>query len=371
EVGEPVAGAYVAAVASAWRGSQQIDWRSDRAGPDGRFEITNIRGDIEHAIFARKQGYGTVTYEFARDEGDVELDDVVLPTPGAIRGVLVDEDERPIAKHRIELSGWNADRLARHDTKQDDLDSYVGRREAYTDDLGRFGFVDLAAGEYTIEARVYGLRTHVDQRVEVVAGETVEDVRLVLGGGLQIAGRVTGPGGVAVPTVWVRVEPEMAGTNADVMTRADGSFVARGLEEGTYTLRLWPTEASVVDGMHFAPSVREGVAAGSTDLVLTVPEAVALRGRVVDRLGEPVKGANVRAKDPSGTPLMGAYAGPDGRFVLYVAVGSFVDLEARPPAVDEEGERVRGTIVFDPDRVGRLQGVVAGGAEVKLQLPGP
>jgi RNA polymerase sigma factor (sigma-70 family) len=208
-----------------------------------------------------------------------------------------------------------------------------------TDEAGRFELRSLAPGRYTVWARrkagphnLWSGRERPEMRlIELGASEHHSGVLLeVAPGGHRIAGIVQLPDGT--PAAGTRVvaapdqdqaskptrEPEHAATSGD-----DGRFVLEDLEPGHFV--LWASRAGF-------PDVREAaVAAGRTDVVLKLPAAGRIAGRVVTAEDRPVSEFLVSlvpapAASPSSEQAMArlgvreseSFRSSDGRFLLGV-----------------------------------------------------
>lgn len=373
--GQPVAGAYAAAPAYEYGDgtAQRIDFPGTRTGADGRFELADVRPDIPHALYARKPGYATIVHEFPTDELEraiVELGDVRLPPAATLRGVVVDDEGKPLADQFVSLRGANASRGQWNPARITMLDSYLAEREARTDDLGRFSFGDLAAGSYTVEAGAEGARAKAQLPVDIAEGATVADLRLVLAAGLAIAGRCLGPDGEPVAG-YVSVDPEFESPNsADVRTDTQGRFVARGLAAGTYKVTLWPD--SLWDGepgeVRWAQAELAGVPAGAQDVQIAVRRALRIAGVVLDAQGRPARNAFVMPSQGANLSFWTARCDPEGRFELWLPEGELFDIEARASA-----DGVDSRLVAESDQVElksvRRTGIAPGGPELTLRLP--
>lgn len=123
--------------------------------------------------------------------------------------------------------------------------SYTGRG-AFTDAAGRYKIVGLRGTVYKL--KFYGSR-HNDlverwwpgvplqvaaAPVSLVAGVSLDDVDMMLPKGGRITGTVTAPGGGPAYGVCVYATNPLTGQGDGVSTGADGTFVLRALDEGTY-----------------------------------------------------------------------------------------------------------------------------------------
>jgi protocatechuate 3,4-dioxygenase beta subunit len=369
--GLPIAQAYVAAVASEYPedGGQRTDWRSTRSGADGRFHVVGMRPDLRHALVARHPGYGAIVHDLSAAElerPELDVGDVVLPPAAAIVGRVVDEAGAGIAGLEVRLLGTNADRGRFAERSREEtwsLDWYVAERSTRTGSAGGFAFANVAPGSYDVSTLLPGTRTGPELQVEVASGERVEDIELVLARGLSVSGRVVAGDGGSVPKVYVSVDAEAGDGEADVPADPDGGFVATGLPPGTYTLTAYPypTPDDRLAGRIFASELVRGVSAGQEGVVLVLPLATLVAGRVVDADGRPVEGSIVSALDPPSEQILAFdETDPAGGFTLRLAEERPVDLVARPPRA---GDAPR-----DSAALTRLRGFVAGSGAPELRL---
>lgn len=269
-------------------------------------------------------------------------------------------------------------------------------RAVYTDDDGRFTFEAVAPGSYAVSANpgqhraayrqaIYGvdptrvLMMTPPRRIEVVNGQTVENIDIAIPRGAAITGRVTDPAGEPAARVQVRAmmirpgqEPmQTGGASTDDL----GHFRIFGLMPGDYLLVAEPQAVGMnaeVEGdrLGFARTFAPGTSHrdDATRLRLRGGEDVAVdirlletavfdvQGSVVNSRGEPVRTAGVsllRADTMSGG---GGGSGLDqaGQFTIRnVAPGSYDLLvnyappDARPDATGRVSGREMGTLRVD------------------------
>ena len=356
-----------------------IGWTSARSGADGAFAIDGVRRAGTYVLYLRKAGYATTTYDLPAplpEQEAIEAGPVVLAPGLLLRGEVVDDAGRPRADWPVDLWGWNADRSRMSATGTDELDPYVAARHARTDDLGRFGFGELAPGEYVLAAKHPQQAAGTERSVTLVAGREPESVSLVVPGGLSIAGRVLDPQGRALGGFEITLRPDLvvpdehAERNQYGRVDSDGRFRFDGLVPGSYRVALTPNRVRPEDAEQrlFVFTDVTGVAAGSDDVVLRPKLAGFIRGRVLGADGDPRKSVIVWAADASGKRLQDALTDGAGRFELRVASDETFDLTAEPPI---PSERYIVGIEGNPDPAthARLAGVAAGGPEVELRLP--
>jgi hypothetical protein len=379
----PIEGALVTAVArQVLSGGQgRYDSSATRSALDGRFELTNVCSDMPHVLSVRKDGFATATYLFPSDEAQtplVEFGDVVLQPPSLVRGLVVDDLGRGIPDQPVWIVGCNHDTL-RFRPEQSKLGSNLSHdgmlfemryRSARTDDLGRFSFADLSAGDYRVQLQRsdgYGAKVWpLPLGFWLDEGVVLEGIRIVIGS-RSIGGQVTDEQGNPVPSVNVQLKSEASGRGGIGSTVADrsGRFEFEHLPAGTYTVSVFPNR-SVVPRVDFAPVKVAGVQAGVRDLVIQIEAPAWIRGRVLGVADRPVADVYVSATHHGNGTSLGAITDRDGRFEIAVSPGEIVDLHVRPP------QRSLGATPADPSAAqlsgAQLDDVVAGGPEVIVRL---
>jgi large repetitive protein len=256
-----------------------------RTGHDGSFRATrlapgeNQRLDVRHDEYEERAVGGIALSPGGTRSGLT----VVLRHGLAIRGVVKDEEGRPVAGAEVNLSSARTMRAGRGGVQM----SLIGpgnqvRRETGTD--GRFEFRGLKAGDYTVSARRPGFSRATVDPVNVAEARLAEPLELVLKPGATISGIVHDKSGAGASgwSVAAQAAGQASGPvfgpgaiRTEDPTGPDGVFYLEGLTTGeSYDLQvmgqagLGPRKAGVV-----APA--EGV-----DLVVTGTGQI--RGRVVD-----------------------------------------------------------------------------------------
>ncbi|MBL9089330.1 MAG: carboxypeptidase regulatory-like domain-containing protein, partial [Planctomycetia bacterium] len=342
-----------------------------RTGGDGRFVLGTLSHDRPHTLVVMAPGFGRTLLDVpprADGPGRLDVGDVVLPAGRRVAGRVRTVDGGRVAGATVTLVGANDDRgrLRHADAPAaDGVEDDFGRSaEAHTDDLGRFGFADLAPGAYVVRVEPPGM-SPVVRDVTVPPTGDVLDVELIVGSGRPFRVTVEDDAGVPVPWAWVHVlDSEGQGRGLPV----DARGVATGrLPEGELSISVGAYEALATDERQFVPDrvVRE-VEAGSGEMKVVLDRAKPVSGRVVGPDGAPLAHARVEVfAGPSAPPIGGAATGQDGAFEVLVPVRTPVDLWVtwRPePLVDWRAA---------PERVARLRGVVAGARDVLLRATAP
>ncbi len=379
ENGEPANGVYVAAVASSFDtdGNQQADWQSSRSGADGRFEIRNVRPDLNHALRVMKQGHGSLIYEFPlleHPQGRIDLGVIIIPPSGWISGTVIDESGAGVARLELELTGWNEDRGRFRKPRDKELDSYLSILKMRTDDLGRFRFNDLAKGTYTLKITRAGRQQIGPRQIAVATGQGTENIEILIPVSGVIAGAVLGPDGAPFPQANVSLRSELGSEASSTWVAVDeiGRFRFEGVTPGTYQINArpgsnWdnPSESEVLLSTRM-----DGVEAGQEGLSLMLRRGRTITGNVVDALGNPVPSAGVKAFDMQGRQVLFVFANPKGFFSLALPVGEVVDLEVQPPY--QSSTSTSGIPIWisnsHPARV-RREGVTSGASDLVLRLP--
>jgi protocatechuate 3,4-dioxygenase beta subunit len=289
---------------------------SVRTGRDGSFRATRLRPgdnqrlDVTHDDFEERAAGGLSLAPGATRSGVA----VVLRRGRSLRGLVKDEEGRPLAGAEVTLSRPLTMRAGRGGMQM----SFVGpglnlRRETGAD--GRFEFRGLKAGDYALSARRAGFsRARLDP-VKLGEGGEEPPVELVLKPGATITGMVrdkTGAGAsgwqVAARPAGEAAGPAFGGIGTEEPTGPDGAFVLEGLTAGeAYDLQAMGTAG-------LGPR-RQGVIAPSDSVELVVTGAGQVRGRVVDaESGRPVPDFQLRYQpDSQGGVRFVMRMGPGGR----------------------------------------------------------
>jgi RNA polymerase sigma-70 factor (ECF subfamily) len=323
--GEPVAGAPVLLFTGIRFGfggggpAMQIAWHICQAGPDGRFSVRDVNPDFPHVLIVAAAGHGRLLREIppvssapdARDLGDLRL-----PEPRLIAGVVLDGEGKPVPGQDVELN------TTLSEGTMIQFRQYPER--CRTDDLGRFAFPDLSAGEYSLEARVDNAPP-LALTVTLAADEDRTGLRLEPpkaegpgGGVLRV--KVLDPSGAPVAGM-----PLFCG-GAQGKTDAEGIAVFRGLTAPKVSVQVnvFTLKGEVPRFLQQPPREVE-VAAG--EVVWTLEAASFLRGRVMDSAGNALPRMMVNAKYADGTWAGGATTQENGGFSLPVRGGVPVTVE--------------------------------------------
>ncbi|RKH15063.1 carboxypeptidase regulatory-like domain-containing protein [Corallococcus sp. CA053C] len=195
---------------------------------------------------------------------------VALRVAGVIEGFVVDARGLPVADAEVQVGGSPAQVVT-------------------TGAEGGFS-VEVEPGAHTVSARRGDESGALDKPVISTAGSTVRDVRIRLGPGAVLEGRVVEQSSGS-PVVGARIDVSLSEGNGNsglALSDAEGHFVVRGLAPGSYDAK--------VSAQGYSPTARHGLTVGQgerfpVDLVLSRTGAV--EGQVRDSAGVPVVGARV------------------------------------------------------------------------------
>lgn len=240
------------------------------ASSDGRgnFRVDGLAPGT-YLLEARAPGHAT-TFLNSVQVPAAEPVTVALQLAGVIEGFVVDAQGNPASGAEVQVSG-------------------VDPQVATTGEGGGFS-VEVAPGAHTVTARRGNEAAALDKRLVVSAGKTVRDVRLRLGAGAAVEGRVTAQATEA-PVAGASVDVSPHGSSGDsgrTVTDEAGRFSVSGLAPGSYDV--------VVTAAGFATLTRGGLTVSegerfSVELELSGTGAVA--GVVRDGAGQPLQGIQV------------------------------------------------------------------------------
>ncbi len=373
--GFPLADVSVTAAGSAFEVDREKgDWISGRSGPDGAFDLRDLRADVRHTLVAFKEAYGKVVYDFPlieRESPIIDLGDIVLSPASAIAGVVVDDGGFPLPSVTITLRGWNEDRFRLSKSPNERIShTYAERRGGRTDDRGRFRFADVSAGEYRVSVDIEGMAERAETTVRVGSGASSEGVRLVLPAGLAIRGRVIDPRGRGLDSCWVqlRLETTDSGWLARARTGPDGAFRLAGLAGARYRLRATlPRNQELGEGEHHLSCGEvKGAAAGAEDVTIVLRHAQVIAGVVLESDGSGSDHAYVMAYDEHSDEISHAVSDSNGRFEVFVPEGATVTLKYFPQQRNDKASTGYSACV---GAWSRETEVPAGATDVILRLP--
>jgi protocatechuate 3,4-dioxygenase beta subunit len=290
EAGAPVAEADV----DAWGNRQRSSHRTEA---DGRFRLGPVPPG-KYQVGVHAEGYlSPDSRQVEVAEGATVTVELVLKTASPLKGVVVDEEGRPVEDASVSA---RSPRPAGDDREDRERRSRHGAGSASSHHDGTF-FVDgLAAGPYDVTV---GHEQYVDARLTVTAPTT--EVRVILSRGLEIVGTVVDEddqpvAGVRVAAARdeerkgradVRFQEEESSEKVQDATGARGDFRLRGLEAGRWLVSATQGGSRDFREAHARVEVRPG---SPPSVRLKFEKGLAISG-TVSRAGLPVPGVEVSA----------------------------------------------------------------------------
>ncbi|WP_257453084.1 carboxypeptidase regulatory-like domain-containing protein [Archangium lipolyticum] len=259
-------------------GLELEDWRRADAPAEERvYASSDERGNFrvdglasgDYQVEARAPGYAGTVLHHVKVPAVGPLT-VALQGAGVIEGFVEDARGRPASGAEVKVSGSTPQVVT-------------------TGEGGGFS-VEVEAGLHVLSARRGDEAGSLDKPVVVSAGKTARGVRLRLGPGATLEGRVVAKASGA-PVAGAHVDVSPLGNTADsgrAVTDEAGHFSVSGLAPGSYDV--------VVNAPGFAQLIRRGptVAPGERfRLELQLTGSGAVEGHVRDAAGQPVAGALV------------------------------------------------------------------------------
>lgn len=297
--GGPIASAQVT-----WRPTGSISqWSSDgsvagstvESGPDGSYEVCVTRGRVGVTAEFSADGYGSVVVK-AVVHGREQFDIALVPEAVVVGKVVREGDKAAVAGALVSVSPaqWGIEQ--------------TGYRSDISDASGRFRITGVAPGTHLLRATADGLASPADLPIAVHAGQTTNDIELVIERRATLRGTVVTDGS-PVPGVSVSAHStDGFRQSADSISQSDGSFVLERVPLGPVAFKSRPYEVSQPIAFHVDNAEHE-------DVTIEVDALGTIAGRVV-RHRQPVGGALIEIHGPNSVEIEPAVTDPDGRFVI-------------------------------------------------------
>lgn len=310
--GAPVAGAYVAAVGHHLHSDLMTEFSTatDRTDDLGRFELHGLRRDLFLQLIVRAAGHGRGVMELGKlgsDAAPWDVGDVPLPPSRRLTGHVVDAANTPVARLYVYLTGPDVPKEAWRPS----VPNYGRGAGAYTDDLGRFSFLDLPPGDYRIGAGRGAAR--VEQDLVVLPDRDVTGLEVRLHGAERWTVRVEDHAGDPVAGIPVSVR------------LSDGRYVSGPPtdETGRTVFEADTRPESVAARLlaaaspRFAPTSEVPWPEDAFTVVIRLEPALVLSGVVQDAKGQPLPSAQILANQ--GQQEQRVWTDSNGRFRISFA----------------------------------------------------
>ena len=288
--GQPVAGADI--IATAWAGDGR-SWRVATSGAAGGFSVRGVGEGTWLGARHRRFAPSVMQSVFAKTGAEVEMTLQLGDDAATLTGTVRDPDGTrgmPSAPPRT-----------------------------HTDLHGRFAIEGLVPGPRTIFVRAKEFAIWIgDTDIEPARARDL-DIRLARG--RFVVGRFTAPGGVPLEKVRLDVRNERLGQFfkvARAISNADGEYRLGPLPAGVASINAYAEDGARAD---LRPTIEDGV---ETQWDHQFPVGRSLRGRVVDRRGEPVTKGWLEAR---GAAWWGhETSDADGRFTFEGVTDAEIDV---------------------------------------------
>ncbi|HUF17837.1 MAG TPA: carboxypeptidase-like regulatory domain-containing protein, partial [Thermoanaerobaculia bacterium] len=213
---------------------------------------------------------------------------IELPAGGGVTGRVLDRSSKqPLTSFSAGLSnvrsGGGAMRVGPPMMKE------------FRSDDGSFVLENVPVGQHQIQVSAPGYVTARLSGVNVEEGKSVRDFEVLMEPGVRVTGKVTGPDGAGLESVFIQAQDpadRMAMAPMRPMTTdADGEYVIEGLAAGERTLRF--------NKQGYVPEQKAVNISGKEARVdVRLSRGLEVRGTVVDASGRPVAEASVMAQAP-------------------------------------------------------------------------
>ena len=366
-MGRPVGGVLVEAYGRAparfltgdrTKDVETMDFLSTETDLEGRFVFSTLRTEGSHSLTISRPGEGGLQFTFDHTlavGNRIDLGDLMLEETGSIEGRALDGEGKPLPRAKIAL---------RHISKKEEVlagglwrgSSYSGSESRPTDDIGRFRFLDLPPGRYSLSLSP-GNAPRVHQRIDLVSGQHIRDVTLRLEPGRSLTVRIESGSGEPIERLPV-VATYREGGVLRATTDASGRIVFRGLPEVSVSI-------APMGGERYMGARPKTAMPADQEVLFVLQERVRIEGIILAPDGTPLRGMQIRSSCPGQNPRYGIqYSGPEGRFAFSVLAGAVVDIVV-PGRRDEDPSYAVGSSRASPYR-GEALGIVAPAKDVRI-----
>ncbi len=234
---------------------------------------------------------------------------ITLGTGGTLSGTVYDADGNPLSGASVRVINWTPNQGPEEWIPTWQLQRAEARLTAAD---GTFTVEGIKPGPILVGVDAPGHVMRIEKNLSVAESETSGGHSFTLDRGMEISGRIVDEDGLPVQARNIQVNqqrdqnnmipPQMdSSTNAD----ANGDFTKDRLPPGTYNIRV------TADG--YAAEVLEGVAAGTSGVVITLRKGMKVAGIVLLPDGSPARGIWITVKGGDNRN-QSAQTDEDGRF---------------------------------------------------------
>mgnify|MGYP003735806137 CR=1 FL=1 len=316
ESGQPLAGVRIDV------GAPGADW-SVKTDAAGTATVYAPRRNVEYlSLDAKPRGYLSMRVSWRKDIAPPDTFEWAFPKGAVIGGTVQDEEGRPLENAHVHVI---ARTRASEESERGVAQPYAYDVVEDTDADGRWRCDGVAADLEDVLLRFEHadyLSDAIYDRSDAAPLYALEHTH-VMKRGLALSGRVVGPDGNPVASAAVRQGADRWGSHyPETRTKVDGTFAFSNCNPGSVVL--------TVQAHGFAPdlkvvNVKPDMA--PVEFALEAPRTI--RGRVVDKNGNPVAGAGVSADTWRGyrTLEWRGKTDEDGRFAWDAAPADGVEFD--------------------------------------------
>jgi RNA polymerase sigma factor (sigma-70 family) len=290
--GGPIAGARIA-VSRAGRADRAVLGPGVETDAGGEYELCVEGGRTTMAVEVSADGYGAIVLQ-SQVWGRERFDFSLVPEAVVIGRVIREDSGEPVAQAHVSLTPgeWGVERTA--------------PRASFSGTDGRFRIAGVAPGRHIVRAIGDRLATARETPIAVEAGQTTDEIELVLETRSSVRGVVVDGGKpVAGAVVSVRTN-DPSRESADAVSQPDGSFVLDRVPRGEVRFSARPYEV-------VSPRAFQVERAMHDRVTIEVSSLGAIVGRVLHR-DRPVDGAPIEIHGPNSHEVGPIRSGADGRF---------------------------------------------------------
>lgn len=300
---KPVAGAWVYANPTTPSQDSGNEWHAARTKEDGSFVLASL-ADGPYTVTANPPQFGDgsnllvgTAENVAVGRNDLEI---ALGEGLSIEGTVVDGQGKPLASAMLQIQG-KPDAQGRRPSVNGN------RQQVQSDADGKFRFVGLGAGKFTIHLQAWQGSRY--EGMLLVGNDDIPSgssgVQLMATTGEKIGGIVVDEAGQAIANAWVNVNVQN-GSGRNGRTDKDGKFEISGLPHGVVSVH--------VNAPGRPPATAEKVDTGTLVLRIVCPKGGQITGRILDGAGNAYANQGIQLKRTEGNARSWAQTGSDGRF---------------------------------------------------------
>lgn len=348
--GKPVEGALVNSVGSRHEGFEQlISMAGAVSAEDGTFALEDLRRDLPHNLTIHAHGYARwmQSLSLPSEASAIDLGDLELQASRTLVGRVVDTSGEPLARIFLDLSHLDPAHPFSH---------YGRSWDRFSDDLGRFRYVDLPPGRYSLMARPAG-RPRATKEVTIKDTDAPTEMTLTMDMGREVRVHVVDEDGNPVPGCYVAAYAKDRGSTVQAKVKGDGLVVLR-LPPKIMELRVW-----FKGDFDFVAPEPTDIGAEETEARIVLQRAALTTGQVLAPDGTPVPWAQIEVRHGE-ERLATVYAVEAGRFEYRAARGTVFDLVFAGYAGTSAKDRYRFEAL--PMR-GVVENVRAGATDVRIR----